>query len=286
MAMAKVGRSSWKARALAVLGAAAVALLALLSVPWDQLDVPSESPAPEPSVRTASIAPPAREIPPPLSGNDSSIAAEARHLILTGTLVAADPADSRAFLGTDPKNPQTYALNSLLVNGTRIEAIARDHVLLERDDRVVRLDIGGAFSEPPPEVRRMTNVAAAMPATQPQPQPQPETSALTEVLGVAPVFDANGTLASYRLRPGRLGGAFTRWGLEPGDQLIGLEGAPLSDVDSAAFMLELIGQGERVHATVLRNGSRVPVLLDGSVIAEEKARVRAANESLMSAPPG
>lgn len=284
MAMAKVGRSSWKVRALAILGAAAVALLALLGVPWDRLDAPSESPAPEPSVRTASIAPPVREIPPPLSGNDSSVSAEARHLILTGTLVAADPADSRAFLGTDPKNPQTYANSSMLVNGTRIQAIARDHVLLERDGRVVRLDIGGAFSESPPEVRRLTNVAAAIPAS--QPLPQPETSALTEVLGVSPVFDENGALASYRLRPGRLGGAFTRWGLAPGDQLIGLEGAPLSDVDSAAFMLELVGQGERVRATVLRNGSRVAILLDGSVIAEEKARVRAAKEGLMSAPPG
>ncbi len=282
--MAKAGRSSWGSRALAVVGAAAVALLAALAVRWDEVSSSDEPQDQEPAVKIAQAKPPAPATPPPLPGNDSSVSAETRQLILTGTLVAADPADSRAFLGTDPKNPQTYAMNSLLVNGTRIQAIARDHVMLERDGRIARLDIGGAFSEPPPDARRLTMVAAA--STDAPVAIEPQSAALTDVLGVSPVFDANGALTSYRLRPGRHGGVFARWGLEPGDRLIALEGAPLSDVDSVAFILELVGQGERVHGTVLRSGVRVPVVLDGGVIGDESARARAANESLMSAPSG
>jgi len=193
MVEAKVGRPHWRSRVLAVAGAAAVALLAVLAVRWEKVTT-SPEPMPGPAVKTASVPPPAPAMPPPLPGNDSSVSAETRQLILTGTLVAADPADSRAFLGTDPKNPQTYAVNSLLVNGTRIQAIARDHVMLERDGRIARLDIGGAFSEPPPDARRLALVAAAGP--DPQVVDPPQSSALTDVLGISPVFDVNGALTS------------------------------------------------------------------------------------------
>lgn len=282
--MAKASRSPWMTRAIALASAAAIALLAVLGVRWDANGLRPEAEQPESTVKIASVPPPAREIPPPLAGNDSSISAETRQLVLTGTLVAADPGDSRAFLGTDPKNPQTYSVNALLVNGTRVEAIARDHVLLERNGRIARLDIGGAWSEPPPEVRRLTAVAAASPGSPAQPEWRAVT--LTDALRVSPVFDANGLLTSYRLRPGRHGGVFARWGLEPGDHLVAIEGAPLSDVDSAAFMLELVGRGERLQATVLRNGTRMPVVLDGSVIADERARSLAATEGQMEVPPG
>jgi type II secretion system protein C len=278
------GRWSWRSRTLAIAGAAAAAAFALIGVRWEQLGARPENTDSGPAVLTSPGALPAEEIPPPLPGNDSSVAADTRWLILSGTLVAVDPADSRAFLGVDPKNPQTYAVNSLLVNGTRILTIARDHVMLERDGRVVRLDIGSAFSEPAPEARRLTVVLAA--DAKAALAEQPRDPAISDVLGVSPVFDANGALTSYRLRPGRQGGAFVRWGLEPGDQLVAIEGTPLSDTDSAAFMLELVGRGERVHGTVLRSGTRVAVVLDGSVIAEEKTRLRAASESLMSAPSG
>lgn len=282
--MAKLGRSPWKTRAIALAGAAAIALVAVHGVRWDAGGPQSEAERPGPTVKTASLPPPAREIPPPLAGNDSSISTEIHHLILTGTLVAADPGDSRAFLGIDPKNPQTYALNSLLVNGTRIEAIARDHVLLERNGRIARLDIGGAWSEPPPEVRRLTAVVAV--SAGPSTRSEPQAATLTDGLGISPIFDANGLLAGYRLRPGRHAGVFTRWGLKPGDRLVAIEGASLTDVDSAAFMLELVGRGERLLATVLRNGVRVPVVLDGSVIVDERARSLAATEGLMEVPPG
>lgn len=282
--MATAGRSSWKTRALACAGAAAIAFVAILGVRWERTGAQSDDEDSAPAVKRAAIALPAPETPPPLSGNDSSISAQPGHLILTGTLVAADPADSRAFLGTDPKNPQTYALNSMLVNGTRIQAIARDHVMLERDGRVARLDIGGAWSEPSPTARPLTEIAAM--AAESAATPEPRAPQLTDALRISPVFDASGILTSYRLRPGRQGALFAPWGLQSGDQLVAIEGAPLADTDSAAYLLELIAGGERVHATVLRNGTRVPVLLDGSVIAEGQSRAQAANSNEMSAPPG
>lgn len=276
--MANRGHWSWPTRAAAVAGVSAIALVTLFGAGWDPFAERTEPPEPGPAVATAVITPLAPATPNPLPGNDSSIARETRHLILTGTHVGQAPADSRAFMGTEPRNPQTYALNAMLVNGTRITAIARDHILLERDGQVARLEIGGSFSEPSKDARRLTTIAVAD-ADAKDTRPT-ELSTLTDVLGASPEFDANGMLTSYRLRPGRYPGVFARWGLQRGDRLILLEGAPLADTDSAAFMLGLVEGGERLQVTIIRNGVRMPVVLDGALLQEEIARLRAEKDQL------
>jgi general secretion pathway protein C len=210
---------------------------------------------------------------PPLAGNDSSVSAAQRHLILTGTHVSADPRDSLAFLGVDPRNPQTYANGALLVNGARLRAIAADHVLLEFDQTTVRVDIGAAIAGVSTAVARATRVGVVnrLPALLPATSTEPTTDALA----LAPVFDPTGQLQGYRLRPGQLAGVFERWGLRVGDLLVALDGAPVAEHESAMQLLGLVGGGLRLTGTVLRDGAAVPVVLDGALIEAERERMAA-----------
>ncbi|MGH7931414.1 MAG: PDZ domain-containing protein, partial [Candidatus Binatia bacterium] len=106
---------------------------------------------------------------------------------------------------------------------------------------------------------------------------------VTDVFSLSPEFDSNGLLLAYRLRPGRHGRVFARWGLQAGDRVIAIEGAPLGDVDAASQMLELISRGQNVNITVVRDGVRVSVVLDQSVLQDEKNRAEEATENLITA---
>lgn len=270
------------AGAIAGAFALAIGVYTAWVIEWPSGESAPSSDTPEAVVADQPTRPPSRETPPPLPGNDSSVAGGERYLILTGTHVAANPRESLAFIGIDPRNPQTYAANALLVNGARIASIARDHVVLERDGRRVTVDIGGAWQEAPADVRRLTRVASGNVSQ--QELPAPSVQPLTDGLQVSPLFDASGILTGYRLAPGRYRAVFERWGLERGDVLVAIEGMPLGDVDAAAWQLDSLAGGNRMRATIVRNGARMPVMLDGQVISDERARVKAATAGLTQTP--
>lgn len=208
------------------------------------------------------------ELAAPLPGNDSSISAAGQRLILTGTVVASNPAESLAFFGTDPKHPQTFALNAMLLSGARISAIATDHVLLEHDGGLARVEIGGNWKEPTPAATRAVTVAALEAPGPPVENP----NSISDALSLSPAFDPGGVFLGYDVQPGRFGRVFDAWGLKPGDRLIALEGAPMGDLEAGSQMLELVGAGQPLRATVLREGLEVETVLDGAAIAAEKAR--------------
>ena len=262
-------------------GAVAVSF-ALLSVRWPANEGERDEEPAAPVVEQRETSLPVRQNPQPLAGNDSSVAAVGSRLLLTGTHVARDPRDSLAFIGVDPKNPQTYALNALLVNGSRVATIANDHVLLERDGQTVRVDIGGAWNESAEPALRLTRIESQDSSTIRQPEPSSEP--VTDGLRFSPTFDPQGQLAGYRLSPGRHARVFDRWGLQRGDLLVAIENQPLSDIDLAAQQLQLLGSGLTLRATVIRDGAAIPVVLDGTAIEDERSNSRAAAEALMQQP--
>jgi len=274
-------------RVLSAAACVAVSAIAVLVVPWSSWRPETIEERNGPVVEAAPARPRTADTARPLPGNDSSTGEKTGYLVLTGTHVAVDPGASLAFIGVDPTNPQTYGLHALLVNGTRVHAIAHDHVLLERDRQVVKLEIGGNWQDMPAQVRRLTAIERIVDATSDLPaQSSPPHPSLSDALAISPEYDAGGILTAYRLRPGRLGRVFPRWGLEPGDRLVAIENAALRDVDAAAQMLERVGRGDILHATVLRDGARIPVVLDGGAIAEEKANAESASAHLLALPSG
>lgn len=249
--------------ALAGAMVASIVAVKVVAPSWNSGEVPKPTDRPQ---RPTALERP-RERTAPLPGNDSSVAAVGQRLILTGTIVATDPTGSLAFFGTDPRQPQTYALNAMLVSGARISAIATDHVLLEHEGRLARVEIGGNWAEQGAEATRAVTIAALEPPNAPVENPV----SISDALNLSPAFDPGGVFVGYDLQPGRFGRVFDAWGLRPGDRLVALEGAPLGDLDAGSQMLEMVSTGQRLRATVLRDGSAVEIVLDGAAIAAEKA---------------
>jgi type II secretion system protein C len=190
-------------------------------------------------------------------------------LVLTGTHQAIDPRDSAAFIGVDPRYPQTYAAGALLANGARLAHIGRDHVLLERDGKRVRLDIGGVIKADLAVSGNPLRFVGG--GEQPDSQlPSPSVETVTDYLRLEPVFSESGQFAGYRLHPAPHAAVFQQWALEPGDLLIEVNGALLSDADSAAAMLQMVAAGQRLPATVIRDGTRTAVTLDGATIERSR----------------
>jgi hypothetical protein len=118
---------------------AIVGLLAIGAGGWLSLhfiapvDQPSTQEASREQMKVAETA--SRPSAPPdaatsLLGTASSISPDELTLVLVATSPGRTPRDGTASLGTDPRNPQTYAAGASLVNGAVLAEIHADHVVL------------------------------------------------------------------------------------------------------------------------------------------------------------
>ncbi|MFZ2509077.1 MAG: PDZ domain-containing protein, partial [Steroidobacteraceae bacterium] len=83
-----------------------------------------------------------------------------------------------------------------------------------------------------------------------------------------PVF-AGGQLRGYRVYPGRNRAQFAKLGLQPGDLVTAVNGAPLDDPNRALETLRGIGTGPAVTLTVDRNGQQQQLAIDPATVVQE-----------------
>lgn len=214
-------------------------------------------------------------VPPTPTGNDSSVSPTRRRLILVETSPGRNVREGVARLGVDPNSPQTYVAGALLVNGAKITEIYADHVVLEKDGRAVGLGLigsqtasGSSASDP------LLFVGGAPPNSGPSVAPSKDI--LTDYLRPSPVFEGS-KLAGYEVYAGDHAEVFAQLGLQDGDVIKAVDGAPVSDASATIRQLESLTQGRAVTASILRAGQLVTISLDGAVIAASRAPALAAN---------
>lgn len=65
----------------------------------------------------------------------------------------------------------------------------------------------------------------------------------------------NGKLKGYRIRPGRDPGLFGKFGLKPGDVVVGVNGTPLNDPFKALEIVRDLKKATSLQVDIIRNGS-------------------------------
>lgn len=111
---------------------------------------------PSPSRLAPQAAKPSARSPVPdklasLLGTDASSRNRPLKLVLVATRPGPTLGESTASLGTDPRNPQTYAGGAILSNGARIAEVRPDHIVLSQGGNKSTLRIEpGVGGEPAP----------------------------------------------------------------------------------------------------------------------------------------
>jgi len=198
--------------------------------------------------------------------------AAAGNFVLAGTLAGRDPEQGWAILGPNQQAARLYATGATLPGGARLIAVYADRVILERGGRRESLLLprasGGARPLP---------VARAAPAAAPVPPLDNVRELLarnpgagTEILRPQPVF-TGGQLRGYRLYPGRNRQQFTSLGLQPGDLVTAINGAPLDDPNRGLEALQGLAIGGAATLTIDRNGQVQQVSVDASAVAPQTA---------------
>jgi hypothetical protein len=211
------------------------------------------------------ISPPAAPIlvsPPAPQGIDSSLSTVAVPLILVRTQPGRNSREGFAQIGVNAKTPQTYAAGALLANGARVTEIFPRYVVLERDGKSVHLNLQGVGAAPSAADSALLTVGgparslAAIASSEER---------LTSYVRPSPVFVGN-QLHGYALYPGGNSALFSRLGLEPGDVVIRINGAGVSDPTASLTQLRSLANGSVLTMEIEREGTTQTLSIDGSIL--------------------
>ncbi len=205
-----------------------------------------------------------------LSGDPNAAPATSANLALAGTLAGLDPGLGWAIIGANAQAARVYATGATLPGGTKLLAVYPDRVILDRNGTRESLALprlsGNAGAAPvayQPAGTQSGSLVDSVRELMTQDQ-----SAVNELLRPQPVF-AGAQLRGYRVYPGRNRGQFAKLGLQPGDLVTAVNGAPLDDPNRALETLRGVGMGPAVTLTIDRNGQQQQLAVDPGTIVQE-----------------
>lgn len=203
-------------------------------------------------------------IPPPRpAGNDSSVFATPQPLLLSATQRGRNARDGLALIGVNSGSPQTYRAGALLANGAKLEEIYDQYVVLSRDGNSARLYLSTVNrAKEATAISELTFVGGTSSSALVIASTQDE---LTDYIRPSPVFGDSG-LRGYQLFAARDPEVFLKLGLQNGDTVTSIDGAPVTEPAAALAALESLTTGAYVTVIVERNGSTQTVYLDGSIV--------------------
>ncbi len=207
------------------------------------------------------------------SGDPSMAPATAANLTLAGTLAGIKPEQGWAIIGASGQATRVYATGASLPGGSKLFAVYTDRVILDRGGARESLMLprlsGGGGAAP--------MAASSMPGQASQPESLADSvrqllvqnpSTGGDLLRPQPVF-AGGSLKGYRVYPGRNRAQFVNLGLQPGDLVMAVNGAPLDDPNRGLEILRGIGQGSAVTLTIDRGGQQQQISVDPVAVVQE-----------------
>ena len=204
------------------------------------------------------------------SGDPNAAPATAANLALAGTLAGLDPGQGWAIIGASAQAARVYATGATLPGGTRLVAVYPDRVILDRNgtrESLALPRLSGAAGGPAVAYRPDGAQSASLVDSVRELMTQDQ-SAVNELLRPQPVF-AGAQLRGYRVYPGRNRGQFAKLGLQPGDLVTAVNGAPLDDPNRALEALRGVGMGPAVTLTIDRNGQQQQLAIDPGTVVQE-----------------
>lgn len=188
-------------------------------------------------------------------------------LELRGVVASSDVALAHAIIGAAGGAEQVYFLGSEVSGGATVFQIQPDRVILRRDGVLEALLLPRAVDiDPLTDGPSITLGAAAtadedsVAAAQPPPVITPRPATVGDVLMHRPVIKA-GQLRGYQVFPGEHRARFEALGLEPGDVITAIDGAPLRAESEAVF--QTLAARMDLTVTVDRRGRSRTLQLTG-----------------------
>ena len=207
-------------------------------------------------------------------GTDDVGATSPRMLHLVEALPGKSTHDGSARIGTDPRNPQTYSVGSLMLNGARLTEIFPDHVVLQRSAEKLELylDSGGQVPSHAMSSDLLLVGGARPPPQEAQPLSVDQRHALTltDFIRPSPVFDGD-RLQGVALFQGEKADEFSRLGLAEGDVVTAVNGEVVTDAAGVVSQLEQLLAGGELNVSVRRGAKTIQLSLNGSVFSTESS---------------
>ncbi len=204
-----------------------------------------------------------------ISGDPNAAPATSANLALAGTLAGIDPGQGWAIIGASAQAARVYATGATLPGGTTLLAVYRDRVILGRNGVRESLALPRlAGNAAPPIAYNAAGADSGSVADSVRQLMSQDQSAVNELLRPQPVF-SGAQLRGYRVYPGRNRGQFAKLGLQPGDLVTAVNGAPLDDPNRGPEILRGIGSGSSVTVTIDRNGQTQQLTVDPAAVVQE-----------------
>jgi hypothetical protein len=197
-------------------------------------------------------------------GNDSSVSKVAQQLILVRTQPGRVAEEGFAQIGISARSPQTYRGGALLANGARLKEIRATYVVLERGSQTARLYLQNSA---PPGGASPSDLLTVGGVPPPQAPGITSRDVLTDYLRPSPYFVHN-QVQGYTLNPGRVQEPFYGLGLQPGDVVTQINGAPASEGEETLSALHTLLKGAALTVTIEREGIRQTLSLDGAILTK------------------
>lgn len=186
------------------------------------------------------------------------------NLQLLGVIASSEPTQARAFIQAEGKQQQ-FAIGEQLPGGGKVvlSKVLVDRAIIDNNGRYETLwlydpDSSNRVSQPVAtdnaatstvDMRADPQVTAMAQNYRQQLYQNPGN--LADVIQVAPAMD-NGKLIGYRVNPGRDQAQFLRFGLKPGDIVIGINDVSLDDPQRALELYNLLRSARDATITVHR----------------------------------
>jgi type II secretion system protein C len=206
---------------------------------------------------------PTSVVEPQPIGTDSSVSRTPLNLLLSATQPGRNAHEGHALIGVSARSPQTYRAGALLANGTRVQEIYKDYVVLERDGQTSHLYVSG---RQPPESQPNLNSMIMVGGASATPTAVADShDSLTDYIRAVPTFDGD-AFQGLIVYANQRSDAFFRLGLQEGDVITSVDGTNLVNQQSAMAALRPLSKGQALTVTVQRAGRQETLSLDGSLL--------------------
>ncbi len=217
-------------------------------VPADQRPTPTVAVTPQPIPVVQ--APPPAAMPPPAGLTEG--------LVLYGVMAGG------AVIGFPDGSQRYVAIGREVMPGLRLQGVQLHEAILAAGTVNYRLGFGGPaipLTPQPAAAPVVVGVPASPPPVQAAPAPNAQRAEMGRYLQALSPRQANGQLSGYTLRPGIALPSLEQAGLRPGDTIIAVNGAPMTQ--SHVEQLARLSAGTSLQLDVDRAGQRLRFVVQG-----------------------
>lgn len=187
------------------------------------------------------------------------------NLTLKGTIAANEARFAMAIIEGSNRQEKVYAIDDMVVSGTKLHAVYADRVILNRSGVLEALRLPREFAQTEPVQRRDSTraIRSTNTANNLGDSLINNAAAIGDVIRPTPYF-VGGEQQGYRVYPGKDRRTFARLGLRPGDLIKEIGGSPLTDPAQAMAIFQSLENASEVSVTVVRNGESKVLVLNTS----------------------